>query len=161
MRPAPDDPWERMEHVLDRLVRQVGARAAFVINRCGLLLACSCSTDDLPPLGKPCRQGTLATQLKQLGTAVEYRDHGRTCLHAQLAGPRMVLLVLCRVSRTRHCARQVHPFIQRAADELKSILDDALLHTGEFFPPHEMLTPLTEQDIDALFGHGEVTHPPW
>lgn len=138
-----------MERVLARLARETAARVAFVVNRSGQLLASSEEPDALPDLGRSAREGSIAAQLKQFGTAVEFRDHRRTCLHVHLAGPCLVLVV---VTRARRNPGQLYPTIRRASEELRALLEEQLRHESEFGLHPDVVAPLSAGDIDALFG---------
>jgi predicted regulator of Ras-like GTPase activity (Roadblock/LC7/MglB family) len=148
-----DEDFRRIVAVCERLVADANARAVFLVDRAGQLLASAGQTEHLDTTslaslaaGNIAATGGLAQLIGEPEFTILFHQGQRDHLHLSVVGKRAILVVLFDARSTLGIVRLR---VKGASEELARILE-GMQRRGEPEGPSPF-AEITDEDIDNLF----------
>jgi predicted regulator of Ras-like GTPase activity (Roadblock/LC7/MglB family) len=142
--------------VCDALHRDAVARAVFLVDKNGQLLAnsgetASMDTTSLASLtaGNIAATGGLAQLLGEKEFAIQFHEGEHDNIHISLVGHRVILVI---IFDQRSSLGLVRLRVRKASSELASVFE--VIHTKAQQQESSVFNEITDDDIDSLFGDG-------
>ena len=149
-----DEELRQMNQACDRLVRDANARAVFVIDKNGQLMATGGEADRLDSTslaslvaGEMAATGGLAKIIGEKDFSVLFHEGVKDNLHISLVASRAILVV---IFDKRSSLGLVRLRVKKVAEELTRIFD-TLLQRSQMPGAKTPFTEITDEDIDNLF----------
>ena len=150
-----DEEFKQITAVIDRLVREANAKAIFLVDKNGQLVAHSgeiknVDTASLASLtaGSIAATGGLAKLLGEKEFPVHFHQGQRDSLHISLAGERSILVI---VFDERSSLGLVKLRVKKATDELATIFEKIHKKMNQEGGVDSPFADITDEDIDNLF----------
>jgi predicted regulator of Ras-like GTPase activity (Roadblock/LC7/MglB family) len=150
-----DDHFRLITATCARLCGDANARAVFLIDKNGQLIACAGDTERVDSTslaslvaGEIAATGGLAKLLGEKDFSVLFHEGTRDNLHISLVAGRVILVVLFD---RRSSLGLVRLRVKKASEEFGTIFD-ALLERSRDPRANPVFSEITEDDIDNLFG---------
>ncbi|MFO0726212.1 MAG: roadblock/LC7 domain-containing protein [Myxococcota bacterium] len=149
-----DEEFRQMNQACDRLVRDANARAVFVIDKNGQLMATGGEAEKLDSTslaslvaGEMAATGGLAKIIGEKDFSVLFHEGVKDNLHISLVASRAILVV---IFDKRSSLGLVRLRVKKVAEELTRIFD-MLLQRSAMPGAKTPFTEITDEDIDNLF----------
>src|SRR3990172_12935507 len=149
-----DEEFKQITGVIDRLVREANAKAIFLVDKNGQLIAhCGevkdVDTSSLASLtaGSMAATGGLAKLLGEKEFPVHFHQGVRDNLHISLAGERSILVI---VFDERSSLGLVKLRVKKATDELATIFEKIQKKMSQKGGTESPFADITDEDIDNL-----------
>jgi predicted regulator of Ras-like GTPase activity (Roadblock/LC7/MglB family) len=149
-----DEEFRQMNQACDRLVRDANARAVFVIDKNGQLMATGGEAEKLDSTslaslvaGEMAATGGLAKIIGEKDFSVLFHEGVKDNLHISLVASRAILVV---IFDKRSSLGLVRLRVKKVAEELTRIFD-TLLQRSAMPGAKTPFTEITDEDIDNLF----------
>jgi predicted regulator of Ras-like GTPase activity (Roadblock/LC7/MglB family) len=149
-----EEEFNQIQTVVERLVKEANAKVVFIVDKNGQLIAAAGDTENLDTTslasltaGNIAATGGIARLLRENEFATQYHEGEKANIHIQIVGNRVILVV---IFDSRSSLGLVRLRVRRASDELTAIFD-ALLTKVQSPDRADVLTEITDSDIDNLF----------
>ncbi len=149
-----EEDYKAMCQVCDRLVRDANARAIYVVDKSGQVMASSGEADtfDATSLaalvaGEIAATGGLAKLIGERDFSVLFHEGVKDNIHISLVGSRGILVV---IFDKRSNLGLVRLRVKKASEELNKILD-VMQHRAETQRSRLPFNEITDEEIDNLF----------
>ena len=149
-----EEEFKRISSVIDRLVREANAKAIFLLDKNGQLIANAGETQDLDSTsiaslaaGNIAATGGLAKLIKEKEFSILFHEGERNNLHISIVAQRVILMV---IFDDRSSLGLVRLRVKKASEELTAIfqsLQSKMEQPGQSSPFAE----ISDEDIDNLF----------
>jgi len=150
-----DEEFKQITAVIDRLVREANAKAIFLVDKNGQLIAHCGEVKDVDtaslaslPAGSIAATGGLAKLLGEKEFPVHFHQGVRDNLHISLAGDRSILVI---VFDERSSLGLVKLRVKKATDELATIFEKIQKKMNQKGGTESPFADITDEDIDNLF----------
>lgn len=151
-----EDDYREIRQVVGTLVRQSNARAVFIVDKDGQLIASAGETDDLDTTslasltaGNIAATGGIAQLLREQEFATQFHEGKRANIHIQLVGNRVILVV---IFDSRSSLGLVRLRVKKACQELSAIFDKLVNKSRAPGGAQAPFAEITDDDIESLFG---------
>jgi predicted regulator of Ras-like GTPase activity (Roadblock/LC7/MglB family) len=149
-----EEEFNQIQAVVERLVKEANAKVVFIVDKNGQLIAAAGDTENLDTTslasltaGNIAATGGMARLLRENEFATQYHEGEKANIHIQLVGNRVILVV---IFDSRSSLGLVRLRVRRASDDLNAIFE-ALLNKVQSPDRNDVLTEITDADIDNLF----------
>jgi predicted regulator of Ras-like GTPase activity (Roadblock/LC7/MglB family) len=149
-----EEEFNQIQNIVERLVKEANAKAVFIVDKNGQLIAVSACDDNLDmtslaslTAGCIATTGAIAQLLKENEFVTQYHEGELANLHLQLVGNRVILVVVFDVKSSLGLVRLR---VRKASDELNRVFL-AVLAKGKKPGSDLPFTEVTDDDIDNLF----------
>ena len=150
-----DEEFKQITGVIDRLVREANAKAIFLVDKNGQLVAHCGEVKDVDTAslasltaGSIAATGGLAKLLGEKEFPVHFHQGVRDNLHISLAGDRSILVI---VFDERSSLGLVKLRVKKATDELATIFEKIQKKMSQKGGMESPFADITDEDIDNLF----------
>ncbi len=150
-----EEEQKKIVQICDALHRDACAKAVFLVNRDGQMLANSgqtvqMDTTSLASLtaGNIAATGGLAQLLGEKEFAIQFHEGERDNIHISLVGQRVILVI---IFDERSSLGLVRLRVRRASNELVKVLEQINAKAAQN-PGHTVFDEISDEDIDNLFG---------
>lgn len=150
-----EEEQKKIVQICDGLHRDACAKAVFLVNRDGQMLANSGQTVQLDTTslasltaGNIAATGGLAKLLGEKEFAIQFHEGERDNIHISLVGQRVILVI---IFDERSSLGLVRLRVRRASSELVKVLEQINAKAAEN-PGHTVFDEISDEDIDNLFG---------
>jgi len=150
-----DEEFKQITGVIDRLVREANAKAIFLVDKNGQLVAHCGEVKDVDTAslasltaGSIAATGGLAKLLGEKEFPVHFHQGVRDNLHISLAGERSILVI---VFDERSSLGLVKLRVKKATDELATIFEKIQKKMSQKGGMESPFADITDEDIDNLF----------
>ena len=150
-----DEEFRQITGVIDRLVREANAKAIFLVDKNGQLVAHCGEVKDVDTAslasltaGSIAATGGLAKLLGEKEFPVHFHQGVRDNLHISLAGDRSILVI---VFDERSSLGLVKLRVKKATDELATIFEKIQKKMNQKGGTESPFADITDEDIDNLF----------
>lgn len=149
-----EEEYKQIVSACDKLHRDASARAVFLVDKNGQLLATSGDSSELDTTslasltaGNIAATGGLAQLLGEKEFAIQFHEGEKDNIHISLVGQRVILVV---IFDERSSLGLVRLRVRKASTELSKIFDE-INSKGEK-QGTTTFSEITDDDIDSLFG---------
>ncbi len=149
-----EEEFNQIQAVVERLVKEANAKVVFIVDKNGQLIAAAGDTENLDTTslasltaGNIAATGGMARLLRENEFATQYHEGEKANIHIQIVGNRVILVV---IFDSRSSLGLVRLRVRKASDELSAIFE-ALLTKVQSPDRNDVLTEITDADIDNLF----------
>jgi predicted regulator of Ras-like GTPase activity (Roadblock/LC7/MglB family) len=149
-----EEEFNRIQTVVDRLVKDASAKVVFIVDKNGQLIAASGDVDNLDTTslasltaGNIAATGGMAKLLKENEFATQFHEGEKANIHIQLVGNRVILVV---IFDSKSSLGLVRLRVRKASEELNHIFE-ALLTKVRDPGADSPFAEITDEDIDNLF----------
>ena len=150
-----EEEQKKIVQICDALHRDACAKAVFLVNRDGQMLANSGQTVHLDTTslasltaGNIAATGGLAQLLGEKEFAIQFHEGERDNIHISLVGQRVILVI---IFDERSSLGLVRLRVRRASNELVKVLELINAKAAQN-PGHTVFDEISDEDIDNLFG---------
>jgi len=150
-----DEEFKHITSVIDRLVREANAKAIFLVDKNGQLVAHCGEVKDVDTAslasltaGSIAATGGLAKLLGEKEFPVHFHQGQRDNLHISLVGDRSILVI---VFDERSSLGLVKLRVKKASDELATIFEKIRKKMNQEGGVESPFADITDEDIDNLF----------
>lgn len=150
-----EEEHQKIVEICDALHRDACAKAVFLVDRNGQMLANSgqtvqMDTTSLASLtaGNIAATGGLAQLLGEKEFAIQFHEGERDNIHISLVGQRVILVI---IFDERSSLGLVRLRVRRANNELVKVLEQINAKAAKN-PGHKVFEEISDEDIDNLFG---------
>lgn len=150
-----DEEFKHITGVIDRLVREANAKAIFLVDKNGQLVAHCGEVKDVDTAslasltaGSIAATGGLAKLLGEKEFPVHFHQGQRDNLHISLVGDRSILVI---VFDERSSLGLVKLRVKKASDELATIFEKIRKKMNQEGGVESPFADITDEDIDNLF----------
>ena len=150
-----EEEQQMIVRICDALHRDACAKAVFLVNRDGQMLANSGQTVHLDTTslasltaGNIAATGGLAQLLGEKEFAIQFHEGERDNIHISLVGQRVILVI---IFDERSSLGLVRLRVRRASNELVKVLELINAKAAQN-PGHTVFDEISDEDIDNLFG---------
>ena len=151
-----EEEFRQFTAICDHLHRDASAKAVFLVDKNGQLLANSGETGDLDTTslasltaGNIAATGGLAHLLGEKEFAIQFHEGEKDNIHISLVGQRVILVV---IFDERSSLGLVRLRVRKCCIELAVVFDVIYLKAAE--QGSTVFSEITDDDIDNLFGDG-------
>ena len=148
--------FKQITQVCDTLHRDASAKAVFLVDKNGQLLANSGDTADLDTTslasltaGNIAATGGLAQLLGETEFAIQFHEGEKDNIHISLVGQRVILVV---IFDERSSLGLVRLRVRKACLDLAGLFE--VIHQKASEQGSTVFSEITDDDIDNLFGDG-------
>ena len=141
--------------VIERLLREANAKAIYLVDKDGQLIASSGETSDIDSTslasltaGNVAATGGLAKLIGEKEFSILFHEGEKDNIHISIVGQRLILVV---IYDNRSSLGLVRLRVKRASEELSRIIDKILKRAEVSSATEKLLEKITEEDIDKLF----------
>lgn len=149
-----EEDYRRITAVCDRLTRDANAKAVFLVDKNGQLIASSGATDDIDTTslasltaGNIAATGGLAKLLGEKEFSVLFHEGERDNLHISIVAQKVILVV---IFDSRSSLGLVRLRVKKASEELAQVFTD-VQRRGDAAGLQSPFAEITDEDIDNLF----------
>ena len=149
-----EEEFNQIVKVCDQLHRDASAKAVFVIDKNGQLMASSGETSEMDTTslasltaGNIAATGGLAQLLGEKEFAIQFHEGERDNIHISLVGQRVILVI---IFDERSSLGLVRLRVRRATVELEQVFEVISSKASE--QGSTAFSEITDDDIDSLFG---------
>lgn len=153
-----EEEFNQIQTVVERLVKEANAKVVFIVDKNGQLIAAAGDTENLDTTSLAsltasniAAAGGMARVLRENEFATQYHEGEKANIHIQLVGNRVILVV---IFDSRSSLGLVRLRVRKASDELNTIFE-ALLTKVHRPDKNDVLTEITDDDIDNLFNNND------
>jgi predicted regulator of Ras-like GTPase activity (Roadblock/LC7/MglB family) len=153
-----EEEFNLIQTVVERLVKEANAKVVFIVDKNGQLIAAAGDTENLDTTSLAsltasniAAAGGMARVLRENEFATQYHEGEKANIHIQLVGNRVILVV---IFDSRSSLGLVRLRVRKASDELNTIFE-ALLNKVHRPDKNDVLTEITDDDIDNLFNNND------
>ncbi len=153
-----DEEYQRISALIDRLLREANARAIFLVDKDGQLIAATGETEHLDTTslasltaGNIAATGGLAKLIGEKEFSILFHEGEKDNIHISIVGGRVILVV---IFDQRSSLGLVRLRVKRAGRDLDLILEDLVRKTVVHNDQSAAMNPfaeITDDDIDNLF----------
>ncbi len=153
-----DEEFQRIQAVLDKLLRESNSKAIFLVDKNGQLIAASGATEHLDATGLAsltagniAATGGLAKLIGEKEFSILFHEGEKDNLHISIIASRVILVV---IFDHRSSLGLVRLRVRKSSEELEVIFSDLNRKVEEKQRSGEMQSPfaeITDDDIDNLF----------
>jgi len=150
-----EEEQKQIVKICDALHRDACAKAVFLVNRDGQMLANSGQTVELDTTslasltaGNIAATGGLAKLLGEKEFAIQFHEGERDNIHISLVGQRLILVI---IFDERSSLGLVRLRVRRASNGLVEVLEQINAKAANN-PGHTVFDEISDEDIDNLFG---------
>jgi predicted regulator of Ras-like GTPase activity (Roadblock/LC7/MglB family) len=151
-----EEEFKQITAICDQLHRDAAAKAVFLVDKNGQLLANSGETGDLDTTslasltaGNIAATGGLAQLLGEKEFAIQFHEGEKDNIHISLVGQRVILVI---IFDERSSLGLVRLRVRKAGIELAAIFE--VIHQKAAETGSTVFSEITDDDIDNLFGDG-------
>ncbi len=151
-----EEEFKQITAICDQLHRDAAAKAVFLVDKNGQLLANSGETGDLDTTslasltaGNIAATGGLAQLLGEKEFAIQFHEGEKDNIHISLVGQRVILVI---IFDERSSLGLVRLRVRKAGLELATIFE--VIHQKAAETGSTVFSEITDDDIDNLFGDG-------
>jgi predicted regulator of Ras-like GTPase activity (Roadblock/LC7/MglB family) len=151
-----EEEFKQITAICDQLHRDAAAKAVFLVDKNGQLLANSGETGDLDTTslasltaGNIAATGGLAQLLGEKEFAIQFHEGEKDNIHISLVGQRVILVI---IFDERSSLGLVRLRVRKACLELATIFE--VIHQKASETGSTVFSEITDDDIDNLFGDG-------
>jgi predicted regulator of Ras-like GTPase activity (Roadblock/LC7/MglB family) len=151
-----EEEFKQITAICDQLHRDAAAKAVFLVDKNGQLLANSGETGDLDTTslasltaGNIAATGGLAQLLGEKEFAIQFHEGEKDNIHISLVGQRVILVI---IFDERSSLGLVRLRVRKASIELAAIFE--VIHQKAAESGSTVFSEITDDDIDNLFGDG-------
>lgn len=151
-----EEEFKQITAICDQLHHDAAAKAVFLVDKNGQLLANSGETGDLDTTslasltaGNIAATGGLAQLLGEKEFAIQFHEGERDNIHISLVGQRVILVV---IFDERSSLGLVRLRVRKCCLELAGIFE--VIHQKAAESGNTVFSEITDDDIDNLFGDG-------
>lgn len=151
-----EEEFKQITAICDQLHRDAAAKAVFLVDKNGQLLANSGETGDLDTTslasltaGNIAATGGLAQLLGEKEFAIQFHEGEKDNIHISLVGQRVILVI---IFDERSSLGLVRLRVRKAGLELAAIFE--VIHQKAAETGSTVFSEITDDDIDNLFGDG-------
>ena len=149
-----EEEYNQIREVCNRLARDANAKAIFLVDKNGQLIANAGETQDLDSTslasltaGNIAATGGIAKLLRENEFATQFHEGEKANIHIQLVGNRVILVV---IFDSKSSLGLVRLRVRKASDELNRVFESLLSKVQE--PGGDSpFAEITDEDIDNLF----------
>jgi predicted regulator of Ras-like GTPase activity (Roadblock/LC7/MglB family) len=149
-----EEDYRRITAVCDRLTRDANAKAVFLVDKNGQLIASSGATDDIDTTslasltaGNIAATGGLAKLLGEKEFSILFHEGERDNLHISIVAQKVILVV---IFDSRSSLGLVRLRVKKASEELAQVFTD-VQRRGDAAGLQSPFAEITDEDIDNLF----------
>lgn len=149
-----EEEFNRIQRIVERLVREANANVVFIIDKNGQLIAAAGDTEHLDTTslasltaGNIAATGGMAKLLRESEFTTQFHEGERANIHIQLVGNRVILVV---IFDNKTSLGLVRLRVKKSSEELNQIFELLLKKVQD--PHHQTpFAEITDEDIDNLF----------
>ncbi|HLV61485.1 MAG TPA: roadblock/LC7 domain-containing protein [Fredinandcohnia sp.] len=149
-----EEDYRRITAVCDRLTRDANAKAVFLVDKNGQLIAASGATENIDTTslasltaGNIAATGGLAKLLGEREFSILFHEGEKDNLHISIVAQKVILVV---IFDSRSSLGLVRLRVKKASEELGGVILD-VQRRGETMGVQSPFAEITDEDIDNLF----------
>jgi len=150
-----EEEFKRISTAIERLVREASAKAIFLLDKNGQLIANAGETEDLDSTsiaslaaGNIAATGGLAKLIKEKEFSILFHEGEKNHLHISIVAQRVILMV---IFDDRSSLGLVRLRVKKASEELTQIFEGLQAKMGAPGAQPSPFAEITDDDIDNLF----------
>ncbi len=151
-----ENEFKQINELINKLVREANAKAVFLVDKDGQLITASGETNNIDSTslasltaGNIAATGGLAKLIGEKEFSILFHEGEKDNIHISIVGQRVILVV---IFDERSSLGLVRLRVKKISDELGSIIDKLADKVDAAAPQDGLLTEITDDDIDKLFG---------